>query len=139
VLQYSFVDDRGNVVMSAFASSPSPVGLTCGEPPEDLPVEPLDPEELEYLISRVCAGACLVGYGRVLQGGLLPAAAPYRCAGSSPHARAAGACSRFDRLKTSPAPLCWHHYCMCPISTEDQGYPLRVYTYQYFVPIPGRR
>lgn len=72
VLQYSFVDDRGNVVMSAFACSPSPVGLMAGEPPEDLPVEPLDQDELEYLIARVCAGASLVGYGRILQGGLLP-------------------------------------------------------------------
>lgn len=75
VMQYSFVDDRGNVVLSAFASSPSPVGLLAGEPPEDLAVEPLDPMTLEHLINQVCAGASLVGYGRVLQGGLLPCAA----------------------------------------------------------------
>ena len=81
VLQYSFVDDRGNVVMSAFASSPSPVGLLAGEPPEDLAVEPLDPKTLDYLIGRVCAGASLVGYGRVLQGGLLPVAAAQSAAG----------------------------------------------------------
>jgi hypothetical protein len=81
VLQYSFVDDRGNVVMSVFASSPSPVGLLAGEPPEDLAVEPLDPETLEYLIGRVCMGASLVGYGRVLQGGLLPLAAAQGAAG----------------------------------------------------------
>jgi hypothetical protein len=102
VLQYSFVDDRGNVVMSAFASSPSPVGLACGEPPEDLPVEPLDSDELEYLISRVCAGACLVGYGRVLQGGLLPAAAlqaaaGVECAWRRFHRVAKGAGLRLDR------------------------------------------
>lgn len=81
VLQYSFVDDRGNVVMSAFAASPSPVGLTACQPPEDLPVEPLEQAEADYLIARVCAGASLVGYGRVLQGGLLPAGAVRAAAG----------------------------------------------------------
>lgn len=81
VMQYSFADDRGNVVLSAFATSPSPVGLLAGEPPEDLAVEPLDPATLEHLIGRVCAGASLVGYGRVLQGGLLPCAAVQGAAG----------------------------------------------------------
>lgn len=81
VMQYSFVDDRGNVVLSAFAVSPSPVGLSMGQPPEDLAVEPLEQEELDHLIGRVCAGALLVGYGRVLQGGLLPAQAVQAAAG----------------------------------------------------------
>jgi len=74
VLQYAFVDDYGNVVLSAFAASDSPVGTTDGEPPEALPIEPLDPEALEYLLTRICDGATLVTFGKVLQGGLLPRA-----------------------------------------------------------------
>jgi len=72
VLQYAFVDDHGNVVLSAFGSAPSPVRETPPEPTEPMPVEPLDTCTLDYLLSRVCNGANLVTFGRVLQAGLLP-------------------------------------------------------------------
>jgi len=73
ILQYAFVDDRGNVVLSAFGATPSPVAVGIVEPPEDLAVEPVDPEALEYLLTRICSGATMVGFGKVLQAGLLPA------------------------------------------------------------------
>lgn len=72
VLQYAFVDDRGTVVLSAMARSASPVTMIAGQPAEDLSMEPLDPEAFEYLMSRICGGATLVAFHRVLQGGLLP-------------------------------------------------------------------
>lgn len=72
VLQYAFVDDRGTVVLSAMARSASPVTMIAGQPAEDLGMEPLDPEAFEYLMSRICGGATLVAFHRVLQGGLLP-------------------------------------------------------------------
>lgn len=72
VLQYAFADDRGNVILTAFARGASPVAMPAAFPPEDLGVEPLDPEAFEYLMSRICGGATLVAYHRVLQGGLLP-------------------------------------------------------------------
>jgi hypothetical protein len=72
VLQYAFVDDRGTVVLSAMARSASPVTMIAGQPAEDLSMEPLDPEAFEYLMSRLCGGATLVAFHRVLQGGLLP-------------------------------------------------------------------
>jgi hypothetical protein len=72
VLQYAFVDDRGNVVLSALGAAPSPVPGGPHEPSEPMPVEPLDAGALEYLLSRVCDGANLVTFGRVLQAGMLP-------------------------------------------------------------------
>lgn len=72
VLQYAFADDRGNVVMSAFAHSEAPAALLMGCPAEDLAMEPLDPEAFEYIAAKLCGGATLVAYQRVLQGGLLP-------------------------------------------------------------------
>lgn len=74
VVQYAFADDRGNVVLSAFGHAQSNTGALY-EPPEDLPVDPLDPEALEYLLTRVCNGATLVAFGKILQAGLLPAQA----------------------------------------------------------------
>jgi len=73
LLQYGFVDDRGNVVLSVVGESPAPCpwALPCA-PPEDLAVEPMDAEWLRVLIGSVCCGASLVAFHRVLQSGLLP-------------------------------------------------------------------
>lgn len=81
VLQYAFADDRGNVVASAFARSPSPVALVLSAPAHDVAVEPLETEALDELVARTCRGATLVAYHRVLQGGLLPPAALASAAG----------------------------------------------------------
>jgi hypothetical protein len=81
VLQYAFADDRGNVILTAFARSVSPVAMLAPPLPEDLGVEPLDPEAFEYLMTRICGGATLVAYHRVLQGGLLPYSAVSTAAG----------------------------------------------------------
>ena len=81
VMQYAFVDDRGTVVLSALARSASPVTMIAGQPAEDLSLEPLDPEAFEYLASRLCGGATLVAFHRVLQGGLLPYVAVASAAG----------------------------------------------------------
>lgn len=81
VLQYAFADDRGNVILTAFARSASPVAMLAPLLPEDLGVEPLDPEAFEYLMTRICGGATLVAYHRVLQGGLLPYSAVSTAAG----------------------------------------------------------
>jgi hypothetical protein len=72
ILQYAFVDDRGNVVMSVVADAPSPVLVAGHEPPDAMPVEPMAPEALEYMLSRICNGANIVTFGRVLQTGMLP-------------------------------------------------------------------
>jgi hypothetical protein len=84
-LQYSVVDARGNVALSAFARAPSPVRMAAHQPPEDLPAQPLEAAELERMLTNLCGGAVLVGFHRVLQGGLLPeptvrAAAGLECA-----------------------------------------------------------
>lgn len=71
LLQYAFSDDRGNVILSAVSAVPCPPGPGC-EPPEDLAIEPLEPAALSALLGRVCAGARLVAFGRVLQSSLLP-------------------------------------------------------------------
>jgi len=81
VMQYAFVDDRGTVVLSALGRSESPVTMIAGQPAEDLSLEPLDPEAFEYLASRLCGGATLVAFHRVLQGGLLPYVAVASAAG----------------------------------------------------------
>jgi hypothetical protein len=71
VLQYGFADDRGNIVLSVFGESAGPPAVDFA-PPEDLAAEPLPEPSLSALIRAVCAGASLVTYHRVLQGGLLP-------------------------------------------------------------------
>lgn len=73
VLQYGFVDSRGEVVMSAHTHAPSPVAL-MGSAPVYAGAEPLPPESFERMAAQVCAGARLIGFGR-MQGGLLPARA----------------------------------------------------------------
>ncbi|MFN3520760.1 MAG: hypothetical protein ACK4YQ_00815 [Phenylobacterium sp.] len=74
VLQYAFADDRGNVAASVFARSPSPVALVLATPPHDLAVEPMEAGAVDELVSRICRGARLVTFHRVLQAGLLPPA-----------------------------------------------------------------
>lgn len=74
ILQYAFADDRGNVVMSTLGRSEAPFGA-APQLSEDLLVEPLDSEALDLLLSRVCGGANMVAFGRVLQAGVLPAPA----------------------------------------------------------------
>ncbi len=81
VLQYAFADDRGNVVMSAFVRSEAPAALLLGCPAEDLAMEPLDPEAFDFIAAKLCGGATLVAYQRVLQGGLLPFGAARSAAG----------------------------------------------------------
>lgn len=71
ILQYAFADDRGNVVMSALGRSEAPAGA-APQLGEDLLVEPLEPEALDLLLGRVCTGANMVAFGRVLQAGVLP-------------------------------------------------------------------
>jgi hypothetical protein len=68
LLQYAFADD-----LTPVRAAPRPPGPPGQEPPEDLAIEPLEPEALTPLLARVCAGARLVAFGRVLQGSLLPA------------------------------------------------------------------
>lgn len=85
VLQYGFIDDLGNVVMSAFVRAAAPGALLVGTPPGDLAAEPLDEDRFDDIAERLCAGATLVAFQRVLQGGLLPrgaagAAASVDCA-----------------------------------------------------------
>lgn len=72
VLQHAFVDDRGNVVMSALVRSTAPGAILLGPSAGDLAMEPLDQESFEYMARRLCGGARLVAFQRVLQGGLLP-------------------------------------------------------------------
>jgi hypothetical protein len=71
IQQYAFADDRGNVVLSAFSQTESPAAHGH-QPAEEMSVQPLGPETLDDLLGKVCGGANLVGFGRVLQAGLLP-------------------------------------------------------------------
>ena len=81
VMQYAFVDDRGNVALSAFVRSSSPATLFGGAASEDLSTEPMDEATFAVLAARICRGATLVAFHRVLQSGLLPAAAATGAAG----------------------------------------------------------
>jgi hypothetical protein len=72
VLQYAFVDDHGNVVLSAFVRAAAQGALLLGAPPGDLATEPLDEARFDDVAAMLCAGSTLVAYQRVLQGGLLP-------------------------------------------------------------------
>jgi hypothetical protein len=75
VMQYAFADDRGNVAMSAFVRAASPVTLIATPSGEDLSAEPLDADTFAGLAARLCRGATLVAFHRVLQTGLLPGGA----------------------------------------------------------------
>jgi hypothetical protein len=72
LLQYGFVDDRGNIVLSVCGEAAAPYHGRDLTPPEDLAATPMDPDWLAILIGRVCQGASLVTFHKVLQGGLLP-------------------------------------------------------------------
>ena len=79
ILQYAFADDRGNVVMSAFAEA----GRPCSgghDLAEEMLVAPLDPAAISHLVGRVCRDSNLVAFGRVLQAGLLPDETVHRAA-----------------------------------------------------------
>lgn len=82
VMQYAFVDDRGNVAFSAFVRSVSPVAMYGGAACEDLLVEPITDTLFTELAARLCAGATLVGFHRVLQAGMLPDLAVASAAGA---------------------------------------------------------
>ncbi|HTK35055.1 MAG TPA: hypothetical protein VL358_07175 [Caulobacteraceae bacterium] len=84
-LQLGFVDASANVVFSVFSKWPSDGALEPGTGDPRLSVEPVDPEPLNRMLASVCRDAELVGFHRVLQGGLLPqsaigAAASLTCA-----------------------------------------------------------
>lgn len=74
ILQYAFADDRGNVVLSSFGEVDRG-GARAPDLAEEMPVEPFDGDTLDYLTGRICGGAHLVAFGRVLQAGLLPGGA----------------------------------------------------------------
>lgn len=85
VMQYAFVDDRGNVALSAFVRSSCATALYGGMCSEDLSVEPMEEAAFRALAAKLCRGATLVAFHRVLQTGLLPdgslaAAAGAECA-----------------------------------------------------------
>jgi hypothetical protein len=72
LLQYGFADDRGNIVLSVCGQAAAPCQGRDFTPQEDLAAAPMDPEWLAILIGRVCQGASLVTFHKVLQAGLLP-------------------------------------------------------------------
>lgn len=74
VLQYAFVDDRGNVVMSALTCSQAPAATMVGGSPHDLAMAPLPATAFEPMAEAVCHGATLIAFQRVVQCGLLPEA-----------------------------------------------------------------
>lgn len=81
VMQYAFVDDRGNVALSAFVRSASPATLFGGAASEDISVDPMDEGEFAVLATKLCRGATLVAFHRVLQTGLLPVGAANAASG----------------------------------------------------------
>lgn len=124
VLQYAFVDDRGTVVLSAMARSASPVTMIASQPAEDLSMEPLDPEAFEYLMSRLCGGATLVAFHRVLQGGLLPYVAVASASGVECAWRRFQAVARRRGIRLSrgePLTLgdCLEKAGLAPLASED--------------------
>jgi hypothetical protein len=74
-LQFGFVDRDANVVLSVFVKAPSPIPRLGGPLHDALSVDPLEPDSFERLLAPICRGVTLVGFHRVLQGGLLPSAA----------------------------------------------------------------
>ncbi len=72
VLQYGFVDARGNIVLSVVGKSQAPFPAPEVAPSEDLTAEPMDEEWLALLVRTLCRGASLVTFHKVLKSGLLP-------------------------------------------------------------------
>lgn len=74
LLHYAFIDEDGDLLLSAYTRRP---GMESSASPLT-PVRDVDliePRVFDRLVTRVCAGATLVGFQRVRQGGLLPEAA----------------------------------------------------------------
>ncbi|MDP1617171.1 hypothetical protein [Phenylobacterium sp.] len=67
--------------MSAFVRSQAPAAIMFGSRAEDLAMEPLEADAFDHIAARLCGGATLVAYQRVLQGGLLPYGAVRSAAG----------------------------------------------------------
>lgn len=72
LLQYGFVDDRGNIVLSVVGETKAPAATPEVTPPEDLAAEPMDEAWLALLVRMTCRGASLVTFHKVLKAGLLP-------------------------------------------------------------------
>lgn len=124
VMQYAFVDDRGNVAFSAFVRSTSPVMMYGGAASEDLSVEPISDALFAQLAIKLCAGATLVGFHRVLQSGMLPDQAVAGAAGSECAWRRFQAVARQRGIGLSrrePLTLndCLEKLGLAPLETED--------------------
>lgn len=75
LLHYAFLDHDGELLLSAYTRRP---GLESSAAPlaaSPKVVQLVEPRAFDRLVTRVCAGATLVGFQRVRQGGLLPEAA----------------------------------------------------------------
>lgn len=124
VMQYAFVDDRGNVAFSAFVRSTSPVMMYGGAASEDLLVEPISDALFGELAVRLCAGATLVGFHRVLQAGMLPDQAVAGAAGAECAWRRFQAVARQRGIGLSrrePLTLndCLEKLGLAPLESED--------------------
>lgn len=124
VLQYAFVDDRGHVTLSATVRCESPVMLVGAPATEDLAVEPMEATAFAALARKLCGGATLVAFHRVLQTGLLPEAALDRTAGAECAWRRFQAVARRKGLRLSrwePLTLndCLEKARLPPIRSED--------------------
>lgn len=124
VMQYAFADDRGNVVLSAFVRSSSPATMVGGFASEDLAVEPMEEGEFSGLLARLCRGASLVAFHRVLQTGMLPESVLGLVAGSECVWRRFQAVARRKGIRLSrhePLALndCLQKLGLAPLETED--------------------
>lgn len=124
VLQYAFADDRGNVALSAFVRSTSPATMIGGCASEDLSVEPMEEEEFSLLVARICRGATLVAFHRILQTGMLPEPVLGLAGGSEcvwrrfqTVARRAGI--RLSRQEPLALNDCLQKLGLAPLETED--------------------
>lgn len=124
VMQCAFVDDRGNVALSAFVRSASTVTMVGGAASEDLSVEPMEEAEFAALVARLCRGATLVAFHRILQTGMLPEMALEATAGSECAWRRFQAVARNKGIRLSrqePLALndCLEKLGLSPLETED--------------------
>ncbi len=124
VLQYAFVDDRGNVVLSAFVRSSGATALYGGVCSEDLSVDPMEEAAFTGLAMNLCRGATLVAFHRVLQGGLLPQGSLAAASGAECAWRRFQAVARRKGIGLSrrePLALndCLEKLGMAPLESED--------------------
>lgn len=124
VLQYAFVDDRGHVALSAMVRSESPVMMLGAPATEDLPVAPMEQAAFDDLARKLCGGATLVAFHRVLQTGLLPDAAASAAAGTECAWRRFQSVARIKGLRLSrwePLTLgdCLDKARLPPLASED--------------------